>query len=273
VKGRRRGLGVLVASLAVCLAAAALLVPVRALAVQAEAAAAPGGVSADALFREGCDLYEKGDFASALADFEEIKDEGIRNATVYFNLGNCYYRQGQMGKAVANYRRSLLLAPGDVDVRVNLNIVRRSLGAGDTTAAYASSLSAPGGPHTLSPRQFQTIFFAAYYLAAVFLLGVLFLKPRFRRPAIYALAVSILVAGFAMALSRRSISQIRSREEAVVVVDRAPLKSGPGSAFEEISTLPDGFELRQRARSGMWIEVQLRTGEVGWVREQDIEAI
>ena len=263
----------LVAALAILLAL--LIAAPASTAVPAVVQAAPGvaGAGTDAMFREGCDLYEKGDFASALADFEAIKDEGIRNPTVYFNLGNCYYRERQIGKAVANYRRALRLAPRDADVRANLNVVRRSLGSGDTTAAFASGQTGPAGPNIFSPRQLQMIFFLAYYLSAVFLLGALFLKPSLRRPAIYALAASILVAGVALTLSRHSISEFKSSKEAVVIVDRASLKSGPGSTFDEISALPDGLELRQRARSGMWIEVQLATGEVGWVREQDLEAI
>jgi uncharacterized protein YgiM (DUF1202 family) len=61
--------------------------------------------------------------------------------------------------------------------------------------------------------------------------------------------------------------------EAVVIADRTELKSGPGNAFEELASLPDGSEVTLRARSGMWIEVKLPTGEVGWVREKDIETI
>lgn len=272
MKRRSAGATALVLSLAALAIVISALLPGRCAAL-ADAAGKPAGPSVDAMFREGCDLYEKGDFSSALADFEAIKDEGIRNATVYFNLGNCYYRERQIGKAVANYRRALVLAPRDADVRANLGLVRRSLGTGDTTAAYTLGQRGPSGFALFSPRQFQAIFLVAYYLAAVFLLGALFLKHSLRRPAIYALAASVLIAGLAFALSRHSISHLKSVTEAVVIADRAALKSGPGSAFDEISALPDGLELRQRARSGMWVEVQLPTGEVGWVREADIEAI
>ena len=268
----RAGVVALVFSLAALAAVVSGPTPARGAAL-AEVAGEPGGPSVDAMFREGCDLYEKVDFRSALADFEAIRDEGVRNATVYFNLANCYYRERQMGKAVANYRRALVLAPRDADARANLSLIRRSLGTADTTAAYAGRRGGAPGLSLFSPRQLQAIFLIAYYLAAVFLLGALFLNSSLRRAAIYALAASILLAGLAFALSRHSISRLKSVAEAVVIVDRAALKSGPGSAFDEISALPDGLELRQRARSGMWVEVQLPTGEVGWVRDADIETI
>ena len=37
--------------------------------------------------------------------------------------------------------------------------------------------------------------------------------------------------------------------------------------------VPDGVEVSLKARSGIWVEVQLRTGEIGWIREQDVELI
>jgi tetratricopeptide (TPR) repeat protein len=226
----------------------------------------------DAAFREACDLYERGDFGGALAGFETIRAEGIKNAAVYFNLGNCYYRQDQLGRSIVSYRRALLLAPRDGDARTNLGLARASVYGGDSTAARS-----PGFPalplRIASPRQVQALFYAAYYLAAAFFLAVLFLGGKLRRGVFYGLVVALVVAGVAFGLSRYGASKFTSESEAVVVVDRAELKSGPGNAFEEVSVLPDGSEVTLRARSGMWVEVTLSTGEVGWLREDDIDTI
>jgi hypothetical protein len=223
-------------------------------------------------FREACDLYERGDFGGALSGFEAVKAEGIKSAAVYFNLGNCYYRQDQLGRSIANYRRALLLAPRDSDARTNLGLARASVYGGDSTATRSQGFSAlPLG--LASPRQAQALFYVAYYLAAVFFLAVLFLGGTLRRRAFYGLVVAVVVAGVAFGLSRHSASKFTSAAEAVVVVDRVELKSGPGNAFEEVAVLPDGVEVSLRARSGMWVEVTLATGEVGWLRQDDIETI
>jgi tetratricopeptide (TPR) repeat protein len=223
-------------------------------------------------FDQACDLYEGGDFDGALADFEAISASGIRNSTVYFNLGNCYYKHGSLGRAIASYRRSLMLAPRDTDARINLGLVRSSVGGGDTTATYGRGLG--GFPlQVISPRHIQVLFYLAYYLAAALFLCVLFLRGRLRRMAAYALVAAVVVSAAAFGLSRYSLSRFNSVLEAVVIADRTELKSGPGNAFEELASLPDGSEVTLRARSGMWIEVKLPTGEVGWVREKDIETI
>ena len=43
---------------------------------------------------------------------------------VYYNLGNSYYKIGEIAKAVLNYERALLLQPGNADIRANLEVAR-----------------------------------------------------------------------------------------------------------------------------------------------------
>jgi tetratricopeptide (TPR) repeat protein len=231
------------------------------------------GEDASALFGQACDLYEKGDIEAARAAFQTIADRGIRSAAVYYNLANCYYREGHVGMAVANYRRAFLLDPGDGDIKANLDLIRVSVGGIDTTSTAGLRGAASLPLEAFSPRQVMVVFYVAYYLAAACFLGVLFLGGRPRRIGLYGLAAAVVVACCAFGLSRYNLSKFRSVSEAVVTTDKAEFKSGPGNTFEEMTTLSDGVELKVRARSGMWIEVQLPTGEIGWVKAQDTETI
>ena len=243
------------------------------LAAGSRATAGPGADDLKGLFSRACELYEKGDFGSALSEFQAVRAGGIENAPLYYNIGNCYYREGQLGRAVASYRRALMLAPRDSDAKINLALIRAAVGGGDTTSTGGLATVTALPLRFFSARQFQWIFYLAYYLAAGCFLGVLFLRGRFRRIGLYGLTAAVVVAGCALGLSEYGISKFRSVTEGVVVADRAPLKSGPGDAFQEIATLPDGLELRLRAKSGIWVEVELPTGEVGWLRDQSIEPI
>jgi tetratricopeptide (TPR) repeat protein len=242
-------------------------------AAQAGASAeAAGDAGTQAAFRQACDLYDAGEFDAAASAFEAVRGRVTRSADLLFNLGNCYYRQGHLGRAVASYRRALMLAPRDGDARANLDLVRAVAAGGDSAAAGLSR--GPGFPLGFaSPRQVKTLFYVAYYLASGFLVVALIGGGRLRRPALCGLAAAVVVAVAAFALSEHAVSKMNAGREGVVVVDRAEFKSGPGAAFEEVSALTDGAELRLRAQSSMWIEAQLPTGEIGWVKEEDIERL
>jgi len=237
------------------------------------AIAGPGAADLNGVFGQACELYEKGDFGSALGQFQAVKAGGVESAALYYNIGNCYYREGQLGRAVASYRRALMLAPRDQDVRSNLALIRTAVGSGDSTLTAGLPTVTALPLRFFSPRQFQWIFYLAYYLAAACFLGTLFLRGKFRRVGVYGVIAAIVVAGCALGLAQYGISKFRAVTDGVVVTDRAPLTSGPGDAFQEIATLPDGLELRLKAKSGIWVEVELPTGEVGWLRDTTVEPI
>ena len=67
--------------------------------------------------------YAKEQYQQAIADYESLLKQGS-NADIYYNLGNAYYRVGNITRAIINYERAALLSPGDADIRFNLQIAR-----------------------------------------------------------------------------------------------------------------------------------------------------
>ena len=66
----------------------------------------------DATKAEGDSAYIKEDYAAAIQIYEALLKNG-EAAAVYYNLGNSYYKIGEIAKAVLNYERSSLLQPGN----------------------------------------------------------------------------------------------------------------------------------------------------------------
>jgi len=66
------------------------------------------------------DLYRK-----AALRLERIAQEGkIQNGKLYYNIGNAYFRIGDIGRAILHYRRAQQLIPNDVNLQQNLNYAR-----------------------------------------------------------------------------------------------------------------------------------------------------
>lgn len=234
---------------------------------------APVATDIATVFKEGCDLYEQGDFASAAERFEDLSRRQVTSADVYYNLGNCYYKQGHAGKAVVNYRRALMLSPRDDDIRANLSLLRSVVGFRDTTASYDLSGIATFPLQFVSARELQLAFYVGYYLTAVCFVCALMLSGTPRERTVRILVAVLLVTVGALALARHGQARFSSGSAAVITAEGAEFMSGPGTAFDELARLPDGVEVRLRAKSGVWVEVELGTGDIGWVREKDLEKI
>ena len=63
--------------------------------------------SGDVTKAEGDSAYIKEDYAAAIQVYETLLKNG-EAADVYYNLGNSYYKIGEIAKAVLNYERALL---------------------------------------------------------------------------------------------------------------------------------------------------------------------
>ena len=65
-------------------------------------------------------LYEK-----AILSYERVINDGqIKNAKLYYNLGNAYFLKGDIGKAILNYRRAENLDDSDANIQKNLSFAR-----------------------------------------------------------------------------------------------------------------------------------------------------
>ena len=79
--------------------------------------------SPEALVQKGNDAYNRSHYDTAIAAYTAVLDAGYESATLYYNLGNAYYRQEEYGQSILNYERALRLKPNYRDAKQNLDLV------------------------------------------------------------------------------------------------------------------------------------------------------
>ena len=67
-------------------------------------------------------LYKAGHYAEAAQMYQQLAERGIENSTLFYNLGNAQYQQGNVVQAIINYQHAAQLAPRDADIRANLEL-------------------------------------------------------------------------------------------------------------------------------------------------------
>jgi len=68
--------------------------------------------------------YTADNYILAEALYSEAISRFGTSSTLFYNLGNAYYRQGNLGKAIVNYERALKLDPTNADASANLEFVK-----------------------------------------------------------------------------------------------------------------------------------------------------
>src|SRR5947208_6723063 len=68
--------------------------------------------------------FAQGHFKEAIAGYETLVHQGQRNANLFYDLGNAYFRTRDFGRAILNYERALALDRHHPEATANLQIAR-----------------------------------------------------------------------------------------------------------------------------------------------------
>lgn len=239
------------------------------------------------LYRDGENAFRQGNellktqpeearqlFRKAALSFEGIvREGGIENGKLFYNLGNTYFRLGDLGKAVLNYRRAEKWMPHDENLLQNLDFAR---------SRCTDSIEAKP-----QARLFQTLFFWHYdtgfftrtLLFLVFFNGIwicagiyLFRRAAGLRLAMAAFAVlSLLFAGSLAA----NTYQASRRPAGVILAEEVTARKGDSTTFEPAFKAPlhAGTEFTLLEKRAGWYHIELPDGQRCWIPESAGEAV
>lgn len=227
-------------------------------------------------FEDGNRLYQQGDYRAAIENYQRIIDSGLESGSLHYNIGNAYFKLGRLGEAILHYERARRLAPGDADVRANLELAR-SLTVDEVTPLPRFWLvRAVDWWVGLLPRGWLVLVVGAGYAAAMAGLVMMILRRRTavsrwaRRLAIGSAAIALV---FAINLAVRELG-IGQPKDAIIMAEETPVQSAPSDDRAlQVFTIHEGTKVRIDQRSEEWVEIVLQDGKVGWVRTEVLEVI
>ena len=219
-------------------------------------------------------MYEQGLYADSARAYQQLADRGYRDPALYYNLGNAYYKQGDLGRAILNYVRARRLDPSDPDTAANLELARGHVPGAPAPADDAFAGVAVRASALLARNQAAAAALAAWVIV-VGLAGVLLLlKPRQRvRWLSYgAMAAGVLLVASVIQMSTHTLAG--GGNEVVVVAESVDVMSGPGAQYVAEAALPGGTEAELLERRGGWTRITLPDGGLqGWVPAGAVETV
>ena len=236
-------------------------------------AEAPDGSAAMKLAN---DLYERGRFVEAAQLYQQLADGGYGGIALFYNLGNAYYKSGDLGRAILNYLRAERLAPRDPDIQDNLQIARDGIVdpfERSEQSALAGSIKVP--QLKLSLDELALISLGLWILLALMLLVLLVVRRfSFRRWIGYAsVVVALLLLAGIVSLGSGLSSEAEDRK-VVVVAESVDVVGGPGLQYEAKFTLHGGNEASLVETRGAWSRLRLAGGQLqGWVPADAVELV
>ncbi|MEJ2204293.1 MAG: tetratricopeptide repeat protein [Gemmatimonadota bacterium] len=230
----------------------------------------------DEIFQQGNQLYQSGDYAAAVEAYEAILASGFESHELHYNLGNAYFKVGDLGRAILSWERALELEPGDVDTLANLELANRITVDEIEPLPRFWLLSVLSWWVDLLPRSLLIVGVGGGWmaLAAGIVTRILGRTDARRRGATWvASAGALVVLLLGTNLFVREL-EIGRPERAVILVEAVPVRSAPTEDDNlTLFEVHEGTRVRVDQRTGQWAEVVLADGKVGWVPEDAMEII
>lgn len=229
--------------------------------------------------------YNEENFRQAAQLYTEALAESGPDALLYYNLGNSYYRLGNVGRAIANYERALKVDPSFDDARTNRDFVLSridNLPEDDSTFLnnLHHSIIAWASPNVWAISA-AMLFVLLLVMLGIYIFGngVMLRKTGFFG-GIIVLALTIYV----MVLAYSSASGSTDHSQAVVIVPVTNLNTvprTPKSTSDKIIPMPEGARLQiidslatpGDRQASKWYDVKINNSSRAWVNVSHVERI
>lgn len=225
------------------------------------------------LMIEANQQYADGNYAEAAMQYEQILTEQ-KDAEVYYNLGNAYFKQGELAQAILSYERCLRLNPRHSDARHNLLFAENRVTdrIEDTQTFFVATLMTRLR-NQLSEPTWVLLGIVLFFVVIAGVFGFLLGKNSGIRRVSFFVGLAALVLSISALCNGASLHhRDTAREEAIITQGIVNAKSSPDRSGTDLFTLHEGTKVTIHEVIGDWANVHVGN-YVGWIKLSNLERI
>jgi tetratricopeptide (TPR) repeat protein len=216
--------------------------------------------------------YAEKNYKEAINAYESILKEGLTSYKLHYNLGNSYYKNNELGKAIYNYELANKLQPNNKDVQTNLIIAnektidkietKENFFIGAIKSGLVNSLSTNGWAYT-----------SIISLAAALILAFLFFTTNqltLKRVGFFLSGISFIVFIASMLIGFTSLKDKQVSNFAIILNREVKIYEEPVTTSSSKFTLHEGTKVSVLESTSDWTNIKLENGNEGWIKTSTI---
>jgi tetratricopeptide (TPR) repeat protein len=215
--------------------------------------------------------YASKHYKEAIACYNSVLEQGFVSYKLYYNLGNAYYKNNEIGKAIYNYELANKLKPNNEDIKTNLRIAnektiddiesKENFFLGALKSGVVNSLSTNGWAWLTIFTLVGCLGFAFIYLMAK--------QVMFKRIGFFMSALSLLSFVVSMALGFTALNARQQIKFAIITARETRIQTEPDKLSPSKFSLHEGTKVRVLETNAGWTNIRLENGNEGWVQTSD----
>jgi len=235
------------------------------------------------LFKQANEFYQQERYKEAIETYQQIIAGGFESWEVYYNLGNAYFRYGDIGHTILNYERAKRLVPQNEDVLHNLKIATLSIvdKVEEPPQFFVIKVLNDFLDYSelrMNLDQLTRVMLFVYIVFMILVIIRIFIRNKPARRRVFYVMLPVLVILIILFITFQvQIYSASKSDEAIIVVDKVDVMSSPGEDATQVFALHQGvkvnIETTLKREQEDWIEIRLADGKSGWVLANVIERI
>jgi tetratricopeptide (TPR) repeat protein len=229
----------------------------------------------DTLWVKANTCYVNGQYAEAVKIYSEIEQTNNVSVDLYFNMGNAYYKQNELGNAVLYYERASRLRPNDAAIQHNLEIARqRTLDRVEAVPEFFVSTWMRTLRHWADSDTWAVLSLVLVAVAFVFLGLFIFARSvRFRKVSFFITVIVVLLVAGSFTFAFYQTAELLDNTESIVFPAVVTVKSAPDNTGKDLFILHEGTKVYVIDELSGWQNIRLRDGKEGWIEEGNTKRI
>ena len=220
-------------------------------------------------------LYLSGHYENAVSVYEKVTQERLASPILYYNLGNAYFKLGNMPMAILYYEKAQKLAPADADIAHNIRLANtRIVDKIESVPVLFYVRWWNSALNILSPDTFAKVSLGLLSFFWILLASYFLVRRRgLRITAFYFAMLFGIAAIFGMVLASQSHHYALNPDEAIVMEPYAGVKGSPDEKSIDLIVIHEGTKVKVLDRIGDWKEIRIANGNSGWIQTKAIREI
>jgi len=226
-----------------------------------------------ASFDEANQAYKDGNYGYAIEQYEILAKEA-NSGELYYNLGNAYYKTGDIAKSVLHYEKALKLTPGEEDIQHNLKIANLMvIDKIEATPEFFLLTWWKDLTIKMTSNAWTIIFLALLWISILSFLAFAFLQAGGKKLLFFSgVAGTFLALIFLLMAITRHQSDIDT-SKAIIQSSSVSVKSAPLNTGTDLFIIHEGLKVTILDNENEWLKIQLADSKEGWVAANVLETI
>lgn len=224
------------------------------------------------LLSKANELYNNSAYDSAVVMYKKVIDKGYSSSTLYYNLGNTYYKLRDYPMAIFYYEKSLKLDPNNEDTKHNLEIANAFISDKIETVpdlfikAWWNNLS---NIFTANTWAVISLIVLAILLSCIFL--YLIARTRILKKSMFFSCIFLILITISIfSITIKKYNYIKSNNNGIIIAPTITVKSSPSASSVDLFVLHEGSKVKILDNTGEWEKIKIANGSIGWLPSSTI---